>query len=108
MFRFFIENELISPNQSGFKPCDSCINQLLAISYEIYKSFDEGFEVRGVFLDISKTFDKIWHEGLIFKLKQNSIPGKLLNLLCDFLRNYKNNRILTVWRVFWIQSSCEC
>ena len=31
MFKFFIENELISPNQSGFKPSDSCITQLLAI-----------------------------------------------------------------------------
>ena len=28
MFNFFIENQLISPNQSGFKPGDSCINQL--------------------------------------------------------------------------------
>ena len=52
MLNFFIENELISPNQSGFKPRDSCINQLLAITHEIYKSFDDGFEVRGVFLDI--------------------------------------------------------
>ena len=69
MFKFFIENELISPNQSGFKPRDSCTNQLLAITHEIYKSFDGGFEVRGVFLDISKAFDKVWHEGLIFKLK---------------------------------------
>ena len=69
MLKFFIENELISPNQSGFKPRDSCINQLLAITHEIYKSFDDGFEVRGVFLDISKAFDKVWHEGLIFKLK---------------------------------------
>ena len=33
--KFFIENELISPNQSGFKPDDSCINQLLAITHEI-------------------------------------------------------------------------
>ena len=89
MFEFFIENELISSNQSGFKPGDSCINQLLAITHEIYKSFDDGFEVRGVFLDISKAFDKVWHEGLIFKLKQNSISGNLLNLLCDFLRNKK-------------------
>ena len=87
MFKFFIENELISPNQSGFKPGDSCINQLLAITHEMYKSFDDGFEVRGVFLDISKAFDKVWHEGLIFKLKQNGISGNLLNLLCDFLRN---------------------
>ena len=59
MFEFFIENELISPNQSRFKPGDSCTNQLLARTHEIYKSFDEGFEVRGVFLDISKAFDKV-------------------------------------------------
>ena len=95
---FFIENELISPNQSGFKPGDSCINQLLAITHEIYKSFDDGFEVRGVFLDISKAFDKVWHEGLIFKLKQNGISGNLLNLLCDFLRNRKQ-KVLLNWYV---------
>ena len=98
MFEFFIENELISSNQSGFKPGDSCINQLLAITHEIYKSFDDGFEVRGVFLDISKAFDKVWHEGLIFKLKQNGISGNLLNLLCDFLRNRKQ-RVLLKWQV---------
>ena len=51
MFTFFTENNLIFPNQSGFRPGDSCVNQLLAITHEIYKSFDEGFEVRGVFLD---------------------------------------------------------
>ena len=49
MFKFFIENDLISPNQSGFKPGDSCINQLLSITHDIYKSFDCGYEVRGVF-----------------------------------------------------------
>ena len=37
MFKFFIENELISPNQSGFKPGDSCINQPLTITHEMYK-----------------------------------------------------------------------
>ena len=46
MFTFFTENNLISPNQSGFRPGDSCVNQLLAITHEIYKSFDKGFEVR--------------------------------------------------------------
>ena len=91
---FFIENELISPNQSGFRPGDSCKNQLLAITHEIYKSFDNGFEVRGVFLDILKAFNRVWHEGLIFKLKQNGISGNLLNLLCDFLRNRKQRVLL--------------
>ena len=63
-----IDSNLISSHQSGFKGGDSCMNQLLSITHEIYKSFDEGFEVRRVFLDISKAFDRVWHDGLIFKL----------------------------------------
>ena len=70
MFPLFTENNLISPNQSGFMPGNVCINQLLAITHETYKSFDEVFEVRGVFLDISKVFDKIWHKGLLLRLNQ--------------------------------------
>ena len=52
MFSFFVENGLISQNQSGSKPRNSCINQLLSNTHEIYKSFDDGWEVRGVFRDI--------------------------------------------------------
>ena len=94
MFPFFIANNLIASNQSGFKPGDSCINQLIAITHEIYQSFDEGYEVRGVFLDISKAFDKVWHKGIIFKLKQNGISGNLLHLLSDFLKNRKQRVVL--------------
>ena len=90
---FFIKNELISLIQSGFKPGDFWINHLLAITHEIYKSFEDRFEVRGVFLDISKAFDKVWHEGLIKNLK-NGISGNLLNLLFDSLRNRKQGVLL--------------
>ena len=62
--------------------------------YEIYKSFDEGFEVRGVFLDISKAFDRVWHDGLIFKLQENGVSGKLLLLLKDFLKSRKQRGVL--------------
>ena len=94
MFRFFLDHKLISTNQSGFKPGDSCINQLLSITHEIYKSFDDGLEVSCVFLDISRAFDKVWHEGVIFKLKQNDISGGLLNILTDFLSNRKQRVVL--------------
>ena len=51
--------------------------------------FDDGFEAGSAFLDISKTFDKVCHEGIIFKIKQNGISDDLLNILSDFLRNRK-------------------
>ena len=89
LLEYFIENDLISLNQSGFKPGDSCTNQLISIRHEIYQSFDDGFEVRGVFLDISKAFDKIWHNGLIYKLKQNRVAGDLLDTLTNFLKERK-------------------
>ena len=84
---FFIENDLISQNQSGFKPGDYCINQLLSIIDEIYKSFDDGWEIRSVFLGISKALNKVWHQGVILKLKQNTISGNLLKIIEDFLSN---------------------
>ena len=87
MYAFFNDNELISHNQSGFRPGDSTINQLLAITNEIYEAFENFEEVRAVFLDISKAFDKTWHEGLIFKLKQFGVDGDLINLLSDYLSN---------------------
>ena len=93
MYEFFTENNLISPNQSGFKPGDSCINQLLPITHEIYKSFDDGLEVRGIFLVISKAFDKVWHQGLLHKLKQNNISGKLFDIITDFL-NFRKQRVV--------------
>lgn len=53
------------PFQNGFKSGDSCINQLLPNTHKIYSSFDNFYEVRAVFLDINKLFDKVWYEGII-------------------------------------------
>ena len=58
MFKFFIEKDLISANQSGFKSGDCWVNQFLSISHDIYKSFDCSYEVGGAFLDISKHLTK--------------------------------------------------
>ena len=94
MYDFLTKNDLLSPNQSGFRSGDSCINQLVSINHEILNGFDKGFEVRGIFLDISKAFDKVWQDGLIFKLRQNGVSGDIINILQDFLRNRKQRVVL--------------
>ena len=78
-------------NQSGFLPGDSCISQLLSITDDIYKAFDgnPSLEARGVFLDMSKAFDKVWHEGLLHKLKCYGVEGKMYELLKNFLNDRK-------------------
>ena len=96
MSDFFTKNNLISDNQSGFKPGDSCVNQLLSTTYEIYQSFDDNPEVRAVFfsfLDISKAFNKVWHKGLIYKLKQNGISDNILKTIIDFL-SFRKQRVV--------------
>ena len=59
LFAFFEKSNLLSKHQSGFRPGDSCIYQLLAITHDIFLSFDSNpsLETCRVFLDISKAFD---------------------------------------------------
>ena len=85
LFNYFIENNLLSPHQSGVIPGDLFVQQLISIRHEVCNAFDcnHSLDVRAVFLDISKAFDKVWHDGLISKCK--SINGDLLRLLESFL-----------------------
>ena len=78
-------NKLLSDKQSGFRAGNFIINQLLSITHDIYNAFEYHHDTRAVFLDISKAFDKVWHEGLLLELKSNDISGHLLNLFSDFL-----------------------
>ena len=98
---FFLDKDLISASQSGFKPGDSCIKHLLSITHNIYKSFDDSYEVRGVFLDISKAFDKVWQNGLIFKLQKNGTLGNLLKVLKHFLTSSKHRVVLNGLSSSW-------
>ena len=91
IYNFLLDEQLLNPNQSGFRQSDSCINQLLAITHEIFEAFDcnPSLEVRSVFLDMSKAFDKVCYEGLLYKLM--GISGELYNL-----ENYLADRLQRV------------
>ena len=107
LYNYFFSNSLISLNQSGFTPGDSCTNQLISLVNEILKAFDDPncLEVRSVYLDMSKAFDKVWHDGLIFKLKRNGVNGKLLALLKNYLQNRKQRVVINGAESDWASLS---
>ena len=98
MFSFFLANNLLAPNQSGFKPGDSCLNQLLSITHEIYLKLEVSswvylkplikFCMKGLYLNLSKMvfrlacltsyliFQKIGNKELC--LMVSPLPGPML------------------------------
>ena len=107
MYKHLCTNGLLTDHQSGFCPCDSTINQLLSISHKIYTGFEErpSRETRAVFLDFSKAFDRVWHEGLLYKLECNGISGNLLKLIRNFLSNRKQRVLLNGKNSEWAEIS---
>ena len=93
MLNHFLSSDLFTPSQPVFLPGDACIAQLLSIVHEIQRTFDNNptADVRGVFLDIFKAFDKVWHYDLSFKLKSYSVDGELLSV------NLENRDKRAVW-----------
>ena len=81
-------NNMLSSLQSGFIPGDSTVNQLTYLYHTFCEALDAGKEVRAVFCDISKAFDRVWHAGLVHKLRAAGVTGTLL----DWFRNYLSDR----------------
>ena len=88
-------------NQSGLMLNNFCIHQLIAISHDVFSAYHL-LEVRGIFLDLSKAFDRVWHDDLLYKLKSNGIGGNLFKPIESFLNNKCRQVVLngqsSVWR----------
>lgn len=65
----------------------STVTQLLEIHYKFCQAIENQKEVRVIFLDIKKAFDKCWHKGIIHKLSKSGIAGNLLVWFEDYLKN---------------------
>ena len=84
----------MTPLQSGFIPGDSTVNQLLFL-YKIFcKVLDAGKDVRVIFCDISKAFDRVRHAGLIHKLRAAGISGNLLDWFTNYLFKRRQRVVL--------------
>ena len=92
VFNYIRDNNILTPHQSGFRPGDSTTNQLAYLYHKFSQALDLKKDVRIVFCDISKAFDRVWFEGILFKLRNIGIGGKLLS----FFKDYLSDRYQTV------------
>ena len=102
LYNFLKQNNLISRYQSGFIPGDGTTNQLVDFTNMIYESFEDKKEIRAIFLDISKAFDRVWIRGLLAKLKSVGIKNKLYQWIEQYLSNRKQrvmvDECFSVWK----------
>ena len=91
---YLLDNAIITALQSGFRQGDSAINQLLDISNDISKALDSGKEIRVIFCNISKAFDRVWHRGLLGKLRSIGVGGSLLSWFGNYLEGRQQRVIL--------------
>ena len=80
---------------SWSKFSDSTANQLVDIYNTFSKALDDGLEVKAVFCDISKAFDRVWHKGLLLKLKSVDLSGSLLGWFSKLLERSQTKGGLT-------------
>ena len=101
LHNYLLRYNILSDDQSGFRHRDSTINQLLVIYDVIMKNLDIGKDVRFIFCDISKAFDRVWHRGLLYKLRKYGIKGNLLTWFGSYLSDRKQRVCMNGYYSTW-------
>jgi hypothetical protein len=94
VFNLLSDNGSFHPHQSGFLPGHSTTTQLLDIYHNLCAAADERKDTSMIFCDISKAFDRVWHEGLLFKLRAVGIEGNVLRWFKSYLTGRKQRVVL--------------
>ena len=97
MFKRFYQhittNALLNDRQSGYRPGHNTQFQLVYLADKLYKSLDSGDDFTIIYLDISRYFEKFWHDGLLAKCElEFGISGNVLN----WIKSYLTGRVQVV------------
>ena len=87
LYPFLESNKLIVKEQSGFRSKRGCADNLIFITQKIQEALNRSRRVCGVFFDISKAFDKVWHAGVLYKLICMNVPKYIIKFMKSFLNN---------------------
>nr|KAG5697608.1 hypothetical protein BaRGS_001033 [Batillaria attramentaria] len=86
------ENHLLSNTQSAYRKNRSTEDQLVYLAQELEDAFQEKKKVLAIFVDLTKAFDKVWKPGLLLKLLNKKVEGKMYRWIQDFLQ-YRTARV---------------
>ena len=101
LHNYLLQYNILSDDQSGFRHKDSTVNQLLIIYDVIMKNLDIGKDIRFIFCDVSKAFDRVWHRGLLYKLRKYGIKGDLLTWFGSYLADRKQRVCMNGYHSNW-------
>ena len=102
IYNYVMEHKLITSFQSGFIKNDSTTYQLLNLYHTFCEAVDQEKEVRCVFCDISKAFDRVWHRGLLHKLSSIGIKGNVLRWFSSYLSKRSQRVVINGQASTWI------
>ena len=102
LYNYMVTNQLLTPLQSGFREGDSTTNQLLHTYHTICEAVDKGKEIRAVFCDISKAFDRVWHKGLLYKLRCMGCSNRIVNWFASYLSKRRQHVVINGQSSDWV------
>lgn len=79
------EQQALPYDPFGFRNCHSTIQQIIRLTEEIIENFNLSTQTAMVFLDIEKAFDKLWHNGLLYKMHKLQLPTWITRLTQSYL-----------------------
>ncbi|GFU12842.1 RNA-directed DNA polymerase from mobile element jockey [Trichonephila clavipes] len=94
-------HNLIPDFQHGFRSETSTNHQLLRLTNRVINGFNNGDTTEGAFLDVEKAFDRVWHDGLIFKMIKLNFPSYIIHLINSYLndRTFQVKILATLSRI---------
>lgn len=85
LLKFISNNDLLPNEQFGFRSKHSTNHALMRLVEDISKGFNNNQTTVAVFLDVEKAFDRVWHEGLIYKLIKMKFPDCYIKIIANYL-----------------------
>ena len=79
------KNDLLSPSQSGFRKKRSTGDQVTLLNQDVENDFQQKIKTLAVFVDLTKPFDKVWKDGLLFKLLRQRVCGNMHSWIQSYL-----------------------